>query len=173
MLVKIKWSVPLCRLLRREAGNLSSSVWQLTLGTCSYLNASLHPASMFWRPNSLDFAMPSWRGKISLKCHWCCPDWHRDTAPSQFTLLISERSKGVRVKWELLQCWVQQQTILQKWECSDNCSVNLLLSHILKNLDYCNPFSFPLLSIFWPPTLSRSSDTGVLDIDCGLVTQFV
>lgn len=88
-------------------------------------------------------ALPKRENK--LKVPLMLSDWHRDTAPLQFTLLISERSKGVRVKWELLQCWVQQQTILQKSECSDNFSVNLLLSHIFKNLDYCNPFSFPLL----------------------------
>lgn len=119
------------------------------------------------RPDSSELVTPSRRGKISLKCHWWCPDWHRDMAPSQFTLLISQRSKGVRVKLKLLKCWMQQ-LIFDKNESAHSFAQYFCFSVTwIKTQTTATLFLYSFF-LFAPPYRRH---TGVLDIDCGLVTQ--
>lgn len=106
-----------------------------------------HLFSAHQRTGSLDLAMPSQRGEMSFKCHWWCPDWHRDTAASQFTSPISQTTKDVSQIKATAAVTAAAETILQKWECSYICLVFLLLSHMNKILGFCSAFSFPLAFI--------------------------
>lgn len=112
LLSKIKWAIHPSRLLCGDTGSLSCSVRPLTSGTRSNQSPSLHPAPSLpvreQAPQTLQ--CPPKEGKMSFKGHWWCPDWHRHTVASQFTLLISQTFKDVsQIKVTTALCWMQQQ----------------------------------------------------------------
>lgn len=171
LLSKIKWAIHSSRLLCGETGSISCSVRPLTSGKGSNQSPGLHPSPSLpvreQAPQTLQ--CPPKEGKMTFKGHWWCPDWHRDTAGSQFTLLISQTSKDVsQIK---ITGALNAAAILRKWECSYICLGFLLLSYMNKILDFCNPFSFPSCFYLLLPAPPYTTYTSVLDTDRGLVTQ--